>query len=73
MAKSRGQDIRIEYPSLGRTYYYEAYGVYEYSRYPRDSVLAGQQCRRCIASYDTLAEATAAYPGIKVSDPGFSY
>ena len=55
-------DIRIEYPSIGATYGRPEYGVYEYSEYPRSSVLAGQTRRRWLDSFETLNEAKAAYP-----------
>ena len=55
-------DIRIEYPSSGATYNSEEYGVYEYGRYGRGSVLAGQQKRMFLDSFATLEEAKAAYP-----------
>jgi hypothetical protein len=68
---SRRPDIRIEYPSRGTTYCSDEYGVYEYSRYGRSSVLAGQQRRVFLDSFDTLEEARAAYPTAKVCDCGY--
>jgi hypothetical protein len=56
------EDIRIEYPSRGATYYDEEYGVYKYSKYPKSSVLAGQQCRQFLGAYITLELAQAAHP-----------
>lgn len=52
----------IEYPSYGTTYFREEFGVYQYSTYPKGSVLAGQQRRSWLGGYDTLAEAQADYP-----------
>ena len=46
----------------GMTYRNNEFVVYELSTYPRHSVLAGQQCRKWMASFPTLAEAQAAYP-----------
>jgi hypothetical protein len=60
------EDVRIEYPSRGATYCNPEYGVYRYSEYPRSSVLAGQERREFLGSYDTLEEARAAHPN---SDP----
>jgi hypothetical protein len=54
--------IVIEYPSQGATYSRDAYGVYEYSTYPRSSVLAGQERRCFLDRFDTLEEARAKYP-----------
>jgi len=64
-------DIRIEFPSSGATYCRNEYGVYEYSTYPRSSVLAGQQRRVFLDSFPTLAEAKAAYPSAEEADCGF--
>lgn len=60
----------IEYPSMGSTYCREEYGVYEYGTYPRSSVLAGQQRRRWLDSFETLAEAKAAFPEAEWQDNG---
>lgn len=65
------RDIRIEFPSAGATYSREEYGVYEYTTYPRSSVLAGQQRRQFLAAFDTIEEARAAYPGADESDCGY--
>jgi hypothetical protein len=54
---AKSPDIRIEFPSRGETYCRQAFGVYEYSRYPRTSVLAGQQCRKFLCEWPTLEEA----------------
>jgi len=61
-------DIRIEYPSRGATYCDEEFGVYEYGRYGRGSVLAGQQKRTFLDSFPTLEEARAAYPKAELSE-----
>jgi hypothetical protein len=58
-AAPKRPDVRIEYPSRGATYCRERYGIYEYSAYPRHSVLAGQQCRRFVSDAATLEEAQA--------------
>lgn len=55
--------IRIELPSVGRTYARNEYTAYEYGVYPRSSVLAGQTRRVFLDSFDTLEAARAAYPG----------
>lgn len=52
----------IEYPCSGETYEHEEYGVYEYDTYPENSVLAGQECRRFLDRFPTLAEAQHNYP-----------
>ena len=68
-----GPDIRIEYPSRGATYARPVYGVYEYGIYPRSSVLAGQVRRSFLDSFETLAEAKAAYPaGYEVVGSGYA-
>jgi hypothetical protein len=67
----KGADVVIEYPSVGMTYWRDVYGVYAYDEYPRSSVLAGQQRRSFIDSFDTLEEAKAAYPAAAVHAPGF--
>jgi len=65
-------DIRIEFPSRGATYNRPVWGVYEYSTYPRSSVLAGQQRRVFLDSFDTQEQAEAAYPQAKtVIDSGY--
>jgi len=56
-------NIRIEFPSVGRTYAHNTYTAYEYGTYPRSSVLAGQMSRTFLDSFDTLEEARAAFPG----------
>jgi hypothetical protein len=64
-------DIRIEFPSTGATYSRDEYGVYQYDRYPRGSVLAGQQRRVFLGSYETLEEARAVHPGADESACGY--
>ncbi len=59
--------IQIEYPCAGATYNRPEYGVYQYSVYPRSSVLAGQQRRVWLDSYTTLEEARAEYPDAEVT------
>jgi hypothetical protein len=59
---------RIEFPSAGATYSLQEYGVYEYSTYPSGSVLAGQQSRVFLDSFETLEEAKAKYPD---AEPGY--
>lgn len=66
------KDVRIEYPSRGATYCKEKFGVYEYGTYPRGSVLAGQQSRRFVGQFDTLAEAQAAHPEATYNGDGAS-
>lgn len=61
----------IEYPSRGTTYCRPEYGVYEYSAYPRHSVLAGQQRRVFVDSFPTLEAAQAAHPDAKKSSSQF--
>ena len=65
------EDIRIEYPSAGATYSRNVYGVYKYGTYGRGSVLAGQQSRQFLATYETLEEATEAYPGAQLCGCGY--
>ena len=55
--------LRIEFPSVGRTYAHNEYAVYEYGTYPRSSVLAGQMSRTFLDSFDTLEAARIAFPG----------
>jgi len=56
-------DIRIEFPSCGKTYARNEYGVYQYGVYPRSSVLAGRTSRTFLDSFKSLAAARAAFPG----------
>ena len=60
-------NITIEYPSRGATYNDPVYGVYEYSKYPRSSVLAGQTRRVFLDSFETLEQARQAFPEAEVS------
>lgn len=63
--------IRIEFPSIGATYAFNKYTVYQYGVYPRSSVNYGMQCRTFIDSFDTLDEARKAYPSAEecINDP----
>ena len=56
------REVFIEYPSRGTTYFREEFGVYEYTKYPASSVLAGQDRRCFLGRYDTLEEAKKAHP-----------
>lgn len=64
-------DIRIEFPSQGTTYSRDEYGVYQYSTYPRSSVLGGQERRAFLASFETIEEARAEFPGADESGCGY--
>lgn len=64
-------NIRIEYPSRGTTYCKNEYGVYQYGKYPRSSVLAGQTRRVFLNSFKTLEEAQAAFPKASLAGCGF--
>jgi hypothetical protein len=55
----------------GATYRNERYTVYEHSKYPRHSVLAGQRRRVWLDDFATLAEAQAAYPRATWSGPTY--
>ena len=50
---------------------YNHYAVYEWSVYPRHSVLAGQDCKRFLDAYDTEAEAKAAHPELADDEVGY--
>jgi len=65
--------VSIEYPSMGETYNYPEFGVYEYGVYPRTSVLAGRTRRTFLDSFPTLAEAKAAYPNADVGPSAYHY
>lgn len=54
--------IVIEYPSVGKTYHEDRYGVYSYDTFPESSVLAGQERRSFIDSYESLEEAKRNHP-----------
>ena len=45
---------------------YNWWVVYQWSVYPNSSVLAGQDCKQLVDSYDTLTEAQAAHPDADV-------
>ena len=68
MNKAKREDIRIEFPSKGATYYNEAYGVYKYDTWPSHSVLAGEERRTYLEEFNTLEEAQAKYPKAVVVD-----
>ena len=52
----------LEYPMRGETYHEDKWGAYGYDVYPKGSVLAGQDRRMFLASFDTFQEAARAYP-----------
>lgn len=54
----------IEQGSHGATYQNgdDTFTVYEIGTYPRHSVLAGQESRKWLDQFPSLAEARAAYP-----------
>jgi hypothetical protein len=60
--EDEGPTVIIEYPSIGRTYATNEYGVYEYSVHDENSVLAGEERRVFLDSFKTLDEAQAKYP-----------
>ena len=45
---------------------YQWYAVYEFGRYPRSSVLAGQTRKSFLDSFESLEAAQAAYPDADV-------
>jgi len=59
----------IEQGSRGATYRNsdETFTVYEISKYPRSSVLAGQQRRVWLDEFTSLEDAQKAYPDAEVS------
>lgn len=59
----------IEQGSRGATYQndMDTFTVYEIGTYPRHSVLAGQQSRRWVNDFRSLAEAQAAHPDAQFS------
>lgn len=65
-----GPTVVIEYPSIGRTYANNEYGVYEYSVHGEDSVLAGEERRVFLDCFKTLAEAQAKYPNAEFHGEG---
>lgn len=64
-------EIKIEYPCAGATYNRPEYGVYQYSIYPRSSVLAGQTRRIFLDRFPTLEEAQAAFPDAELVGCGY--
>ncbi len=65
--------VLIEYPSAGATYSRPEYGVYGYGTYPSSSVLAGQEKRVFLDSFETLEEAQAAHPEAEWQKLGSQY
>lgn len=53
---------QIEYPAAGSTYCHEEYGVYQYGTHPEWSVLAGQEKRTFLGSYEKLEDAQREHP-----------
>jgi hypothetical protein len=70
--RRQDEELVIEYPCSGATYYREEYGVYRYGTYERSSVLAGQQKRSFVDSFETLAEARENYPQARWDGEGGS-
>ena len=54
-------DLTIEYDGEYNWWY-----LYEFSTYPRSSVLAGQTMKSYIGHYDTVEQAQAEYPSARV-------
>jgi len=52
--------------TIERNDQYDWFSVYKWSVYPNSSVLAGQDCKQFVDSYDTLTEAQAAHPDASV-------
>ena len=69
-------DYQTIEPDGDGEFYPIGYLVYEWGRYGRSSVLAGQQSKALVGAFDSLAEAQQAYPKAEVSewhiDPGNS-
>ena len=59
---SRRKELTIEAAGYGI-----GYSVYEWGRYARNSVLAGQRKKQYIDGFDTLEEAQEAFPAAKVT------
>lgn len=59
----------IEQGSRGETYQNDntRFTVYEISKYPRSSVLSGQQRRVWLDDFDSIEDAKAAYPNAQLS------
>lgn len=68
--EDEGPTVVIEYPSIGRTYATNEYGVYEYSVHDENSVLAGEERRVFLDCFKTLAEAQAKYPNAEFNGEG---
>jgi hypothetical protein len=68
--EDKGPTVVIEYPSIGRTYATNDYGVYEYSVHDENSVLAGEERRVFIDCFKTLAEAQASFPNAEFHGEG---
>lgn len=58
--------MKIEKETTIEQSQYGGWSVYEFSTYPRSSVLAGQTRKQWIAGYDTLQEACHHYPNADV-------
>jgi hypothetical protein len=70
--KNKKPDQRIE-RERGMTYAKETFAVYEYSRYDRNSVLAGQQRRQYLdGDFETVADALKAFPNAVPSGCGYT-
>jgi hypothetical protein len=67
------ETLVIEYPSVGKTYHTERYGVYSYGVYERGSVLEGQEKRSFRGQFDTLEEAQEIFPEAKWNGGGSGY
>jgi hypothetical protein len=63
MVKTK-QNLTIEL-GRGATYANRDYTVYAHDRYPRGSVLSGQDRRTWLDSFPTLEQAQVAYPSAK--------
>jgi len=65
----------IEQASRGATYQHDenTFTVYELGVYPRSSVLAGQQSRTFLDSFNSLAEAQKVYPDAEFTPGQSSY
>lgn len=66
--------VAIENPMAGKTYYHpDQWGVYRYDTYPEGSVLEGHERRSFLDSFDSEAEARAAYPdAVMAGGSGFA-
>jgi hypothetical protein len=61
-APRRGPEQVIEFPATGLTYTRDEFGVYEYGRYPRGSVLAGRERRVYLDAFRDLESAIRCFP-----------